>query len=79
MFFYNESGRTVAQIGQGGGGCPTSGTTQGQVGWGSEQPDVVENAPAHVGSDHMTSKCPLQSNHSVLQDRDGCSAEKLTV
>jgi len=28
-------------------GGPIPGNIQGQVGWGSEQPGLVENAPAH--------------------------------
>lgn len=47
IIFYNESGRTLAQIAQGGGGCPIPGNTQGQVECGSEQPDLVENVPGH--------------------------------
>ena len=30
-----------------GGRCPIPGNIQGQVGWGSEQPDLVEDVPAH--------------------------------
>lgn len=30
-----------------GGGCHTPGDTEGQVGWGSEQLDLVEDVPAH--------------------------------
>jgi len=30
-----------------GGRCPIPGDIQGEVGWGSEQPDVVEDVPAH--------------------------------
>ena len=28
-------------------GCPIAGSVQGQVGWGSEQPGLVEGVPAH--------------------------------
>jgi len=41
--FYNESGATLAQVAQRGGRCPIP----GQVGRGSEQPDLVEDVPAH--------------------------------
>jgi len=27
-------------------GCPIIGSIQGQVGWGSEQPDLVKDVPA---------------------------------
>ena len=45
-FFYNESGETLAQVAQRGGRCPIPGNTQGQVGWGPEQPDLVEDVSA---------------------------------
>jgi len=34
----------------------------GQVGWGSEQPGLAEDVPAHCrgGVDYMTSKDPFQ-------------------
>ncbi|KAK4816181.1 hypothetical protein QYF61_012471 [Mycteria americana] len=38
---------TLAQIAQRGGRRPIPGNIQGQVGWGSEQPDLVEGVPAH--------------------------------
>jgi len=37
----------VEQVAQSSGGCPIPGTIQGRVGWGSEQPDLVVDAPAH--------------------------------
>ena len=48
--------RTLAQVAQRGGRCPIPGNVQGQVGWGSEQPDPVEDVPAHcrgVGPDDL--------------------------
>ena len=30
-----------------GNGCPIPGSVQGQVGWGFEQPGLVEDVPAH--------------------------------
>ena len=42
--FYNESGETLRQVAQRGGRCPTPGNIQGQAGWGSEQPALVEDA-----------------------------------
>jgi len=47
--FYNEDGDTLAQVAQRGGRCLVPGNIQGQVGWGSEQPDLVEDVPAHWG------------------------------
>jgi len=46
-FFYSESGETMEQVAQRGGGCPIPGNIKGQVGWGSEQPDLVKDVPAH--------------------------------
>jgi len=40
MDIYDEGGKTVAQVAQRGGGCPTPGNIQSQAGWGSEQPDL---------------------------------------
>ena len=45
--FYNKGGETLAQIAQRGGRCPIPGNIQIQVGWGSVQPDLVEDVPAH--------------------------------
>jgi len=45
--FYNENGETLAQVSQRGGRCPIPGNTEGQVGWGSEPPALVEDVPAH--------------------------------
>ena len=41
--------RVLAQVAQRGGQCPIPGNIQGQVGRGSEQPDRVEDVPAHCG------------------------------
>jgi len=46
-FFYDKGGETLAQVAQRGSGCPIPGNIQGQVGWGSEQPDLGEDVPAH--------------------------------
>ena len=45
--FYNEGGETLEQVAQRGGRGPIPGNIQGQVGWGSEQPDLVEDVPAY--------------------------------
>jgi len=42
-----EGGETLAQVAQTSCGCPLSGSVQGQVGWDSEQPGLVEDVPAH--------------------------------
>jgi len=48
-FFYSEGGETLAQVAQRDGRCPIPGNIQGQVGRGFEQPDLVEDVPAHCG------------------------------
>jgi len=45
-FFHNEGSETLEQVAQRVGRCPIPGNIQSQVGWGSEQPDLVEDAPA---------------------------------
>jgi len=42
----HESGETLAQAAQRSCGCPLPGRVQGQVGWSSEEPDLVEDVPA---------------------------------
>jgi len=46
-FFYNEGGETLAQVAQRGGRWPIPGNIPGQVGWGSELPNPVEDVPGH--------------------------------
>ena len=58
--FYSEGGETLAQVAQR-GSDPIPGNIQGQVGQGSEQPDLVEDVPAHCrGAGLETSKGPFQ-------------------
>jgi len=38
---------TLERVAQRGGSCPIPGNIPGQVGQGSEQPDLVEDVPAH--------------------------------
>jgi len=45
--FYSKSGETLEQVAQRGGTCPTPVSIQGQAGWGSEQPGLVEDDRAH--------------------------------
>jgi len=47
--FYNKSGDTLAQVAQSSTGGPITRNIQGQVGWGSEQPHLVKDVPAHCG------------------------------
>jgi len=44
---YSEVDEALAQAAQGSCGCPIPGGVQGQVGWGSIQPDQVGGSPAH--------------------------------
>jgi len=62
--FNNESGETLAQVAQRSGRCLLPGNIQGQVGWGSEQPGLVEDLPAHcrgVGLDDLCRSLPTQT------------------
>ena len=45
--FCTEGGEPLEQVVQRGGRCPMAGNIQGQVGQASEQPDLVEDVPAH--------------------------------
>jgi len=38
----------VEQVAQRNCGCPIPGSVQDQVGWGFEQPGLVEGVPAHA-------------------------------
>ena len=54
--FYDEGSEALAQIDQRGSGGPIPRNIQGQVGWGSEQPGLVEDTSAHcrgVGLDDL--------------------------
>jgi len=42
-----EGGEALAQVAQRSCGCPLPGSVQGQVGWSSERPGLVEDGPAH--------------------------------
>ena len=46
-FFYHEGGETLERVAHASSGGPIPGKIQGQVGRGSEQPDLVEDIPAH--------------------------------
>jgi len=47
-FFTMRMGRQLEQVAQRSCGCSLPGRFQGQVGWGFEQPGLVEGVPAHV-------------------------------
>jgi len=66
-FFYDEGGETLAQVSQRGGGCPIPGDIQGQVGWGSEQSDLVVDVPPHCRGGWITwpLKVPSKTNYPV--------------
>jgi len=54
--FYNEGSETLEQVAQRGSGGPIPENIQGQIGWGSKQPGLVEDVPAHcrgVGPDDL--------------------------
>lgn len=40
--FHNEGVKTLAQAARRGDGCPIPGNTESQVGWSSEQPDLLK-------------------------------------
>jgi len=42
-----ESGEALEQVSQRSCGCSLPGNVQGQLGWGFEQPGLVEDVPAH--------------------------------
>ena len=44
---YCEGGETLEQVVQWGCECPLPGSTQGQAGWGSEQPGLEGGVPAY--------------------------------
>jgi len=39
--------KPLERVAQRGGRCTIPGNIQGKVGWGSENPDLVEDVPAH--------------------------------
>ena len=63
-----EGGETLAQVAQRSCGCPLPGSVQGQVGWSSEQPGLVEDVPAQgkEGWNRMIFKVPSNPNHSMI-------------
>jgi len=46
-FLYDKGGETLDQVAHRGGRCPIPGNIQGQAGHCFEQPDLVEDVPAH--------------------------------
>ena len=56
--------KNAPQAGRRGGWCPIPRNIQGQAGRGSEQPDPVEDVPAHcrgVGLDDLEMSLPTQT------------------
>jgi len=47
FFLHHEVGEAQEQVAQRSCGCPLPGSVQGQVGWSSVQPGLVEDVPAH--------------------------------
>jgi len=47
QILHHEGGEALEQIAQRSCGCLLPGSVQGQAGWTSEQPDLVEDVPAH--------------------------------
>ena len=47
VVLHHEGGEALAQVAQRSCGCPLPGSAQGQAGWSSEHPGLVEDAPAH--------------------------------
>jgi len=61
---YCEVGEALAQVAQRSCGCPLTGSAQGQVGRGLEQPGPVEGVPAHgrgVGTGWSVRSLPTQT------------------
>lgn len=48
--FCDDSGKTLAEVSQRNGECPIPGNIHRQVGQGSEQADLSEDATAHCKS-----------------------------
>ena len=62
--FYDEGDEALEQVPQRGGRCPIPGNIQGQVGWASEIPNLVEDFPAHcrgVGLDDLERSLSTQT------------------
>ena len=62
--FYGKCSEALEPIAQRGGGCPTPGDTQGQAGWGSEQPHLAVGVPVHcrgIGPDGLWESLPTQT------------------
>jgi len=65
---YSEGCEALEQVAQRSCGYPLPGSVQGQVGWGFEQPGLVEDVPAHGrgGWNQMIFKVPSKPNHSMI-------------
>lgn len=64
---YNEDGDTLEQVAQRAGRCPVPGNIQHpRVGWGYDQPDLVEDAPAYCSGGWTRWPLEVRSNQSSL-------------
>jgi len=64
LVLYSKSSEALEQVAQRRGGCPIPGDIQGQVGWGSEQPDPAIGVPVHcrgVGLDDLLRFLPTHT------------------
>ncbi|KAK4824174.1 hypothetical protein QYF61_011471 [Mycteria americana] len=68
--FYNEGGEAPEQRGSGG---PIPGDIQGQVGWGSEQSDLVKDVPALAGEQIILSAITqhVENNQGIKPSQHG--------
>lgn len=60
-FIIKEGGETLEQVAQRGGECPITGTIQCQVGQGSEQHDLIEDAAAYCTWLNQMRSLPTQT------------------
>jgi len=70
---HSEGGEALEQAAQSSCGCPLPGSVQAQVGWGFEQPGILEGVPAHgcsnlfPGWNLTTFSVPSNPNHSMMK------------
>lgn len=60
--------------------CPVRGNIQGQFEWGSEEPDLAEDIPAHcgnIGSRKGLLKVTSNPNHSMILDKAGTNSPQI--
>lgn len=47
--FYNKGDEVLEEVAERGGKCPISRNVPGQIGWGSELPDLFEDVAVYFG------------------------------